>query len=124
MKRLQQLVASVSGISLLAPAAALAQTVGTGGTTKVCDFVNRILSLVGVFGTIVLILAFLILLYAAFLFITSGGSEETAKQARSYLIYALIGLAVAFLAIFADDIIVQLFGSGTFFNQCLTPVLQ
>lgn len=128
MKRLQQFVApAFGGIAALTPVAALAQgsTVGTGGTTTVCAFVNNIFSLVGVFGTILLVLALIVLLYAAFLFITGGGNEETTKKARSLLIYSLIGLAIAFLAIFADDIITQLFGNvGKFLNQCGTAVLQ
>lgn len=127
MKRLQQFIAPVGGgIAALAPIAALAQGtgVGTGGTTTLCGFVNNIFSLVGVFGTILLILALVVLLYAAFLFITAGGNEETTKKARTFLIYSLIGLAVAFLAIFADDIVTQLFGNvGKFLNQCGIGVL-
>ncbi len=114
------------GIGALLPAVVLAQTVGTrGNTDKLCELINNLFSLVGVFGTIILILALVILLYAAFLFVTSGGNEEQTKQGRDFLLYALIGLAVAFLAVFADDIVVQLFTrSGTFLNQCLTVVLQ
>lgn len=115
----------LGGIGVLIPVVAAAQTVGTtGNTAKLCELITNIFSLVGVFGTIILMLAFLILLYAAFLFVTSGGNEEQTKQGRQYLLYALIGLAVAFLAVFADNIVVQLFtSSGTFLNQCLTPVL-
>lgn len=128
MRHLRQLIAPISGISIFAPAAALAQgtPVGTGGTTTLCSFVNNVFSLVGVFGTILLILALIVLLYAAFLFITSGGNEETTKKGRSLLIYSLIGLAIAFLAIFADDLITQLFSGsvGKFLNQCGTTPFQ
>lgn len=115
MKRLpQQLIAvAVSGISTLIPAVALAQ----GAVTQLCDIIDNATTLIGVFGTIILILAFIVLLYAAFLFITGGGNEETTKKARTLLIYSLIGLAVALLAIFADNIVQQLFG-GTFLEGC------
>lgn len=101
-------------MSLLAPAAALA--VG-GQVTQLCTIIGNATTLIAVFGTIILIIAFIFLLYAAFLFITSGGSEETTKKARSLLIFSLIGLAVALLAIFADDILKQLFG-GSFLEGC------
>lgn len=113
IKRLPQLVALISGISIMAPAAALAQ----GSVTQLCTIIDNATTLIAVFGTIILIIAFIVLLYAAFLFITSGGNEETTKKARSLLIYSLIGLAVALLAIFADNIVQQLFG-GTFLQGC------
>lgn len=112
------------GIGALLPAAAFAQTVqplGGGGTGTLCTIINNLFSLVGVFGTIVLIIALAVILYAAFLFVTSGGNEEQTKQGRTFLLYGLIGLAVAFLAIFADEIITELFpvtGGASFIGQC------
>ncbi len=47
---------------------------------------------------ILLVVAVIFLIYAAFLYLTSGGDEEKTKKARSYIIYAVIALAVGILA--------------------------
>ena len=57
------------------------------------------------------ILAVLIFIYVAFLYLTSGGSEEKVKKAKTMLIYALIALVVAFLASGFETII------GTFLTN-------
>lgn len=113
-------------VGAAAPFIALAQggVLGTGQPTKICEIVKNLFSLVGVFGTIVMILAFAFLLYSAFVFITSAGNEEKIKTARQLIIYSLVGLAVAFLAVFADDIVVQLLPGGSFINQCAAAVFQ
>ena len=48
--------------------------------------------------SIVMILAILFMLVAAFLFLTAGGSPEKIATARQMLTYAVIGIAVALLA--------------------------
>jgi len=50
-----------------------------------------------VFG-FVLILAVIMVLYAAFLFLSSGGDSAKVTRARSALVWGLVGVAVAFLA--------------------------
>ncbi len=73
----------------------------TGGICKdagvVCliDFVNTIGDWIfaGLLAIVVIILFF-----AGFQFITAGGSPEGVMAARSKIIYAIVGLAVAFLA--------------------------
>jgi len=47
---------------------------------------------------IILALAVVLLLYAAFLWMTAGGDETKVATARKCLIYALVGIGVAFLA--------------------------
>lgn len=91
-----------------------------GGTQTACDLVSRLATIVGLFGSIVLIVAFAILLYASYLFITGGANEEARKQAKTVLIWALVGLAVAFLATLADDIVRQLVG-GNISEACPRP---
>ena len=44
------------------------------------------------------VLATIVVLWAAFLFMTSGGSQTRVTQARQTLLYAIIGLAVLMLA--------------------------
>jgi len=47
---------------------------------------------------LLLAVALIFILIAAFQFLTSGGSPETVAKARQTLLYAVIGIAVAFLA--------------------------
>ena len=103
----------LSALVSILPVIAFAQ----GNVSTLCNIIGNVANLVAVFGTIILIIAFVVLLYAAFLFITGAGNEEAIKKAKSFIIYALIGLAVALLAIFADDILMQLFG-GNFLQGC------
>ena len=63
--------------------------------TGVESFINKIAS--WVFGFF-LALVIIFIVYAAFLFLTSGGDDEKVKTAKNYVIYAVIALAVALLA--------------------------
>ncbi len=47
---------------------------------------------------ILLLLAVIFIVYAAFLYLTSGGDEDKTKTAKNYIIYAVIAIAVAILA--------------------------
>jgi threonine/homoserine/homoserine lactone efflux protein len=47
---------------------------------------------------ILLLAAVVFLIYAAFLYLTSGGDEEKTKKAKSYVIYAVIAIAIGLLA--------------------------
>ncbi len=61
--------------------------------------VTGIIGTVGnwMFG-IILALAVIFILYAAFLYLTSGGDEEKVGTAKKYLVYAIIAVAVAVLS--------------------------
>jgi hypothetical protein len=47
---------------------------------------------------ILLLIAVLMIIIAAYLFVTAGGNPETIGKARNWLIYALVGIAIAVLA--------------------------
>jgi len=59
-------------------------------------------------GGIILGIAVIMIIYAAFTFLTAGGSEEKLTTARNTLIYALVGVIVALLA-FALPAVVRTF---------------
>ncbi len=59
----------------------------------------------GWFGLIVLGVSVIMILYAAFQFLTAGGDAEKVTSARNTLIYALVGIAVALLAYGAPNFI-------------------
>lgn len=58
-----------------------------------------------IFGTIIMAISVIMILYAALMFLTAGGDGEKITSARSTLIYALIGVAVALLAYVLPNII-------------------
>lgn len=55
------------------------------------DFVNWFAAIIGILGI-------LIMLWAAFLYMTAGGDEEKVGKAKSTLLYGLLGVAIAILA--------------------------
>jgi hypothetical protein len=92
----------VSAVAL--PFAAAAAGAGVGGfdaysladsAYNVSSLIDQILSYV--FG-ILIVVAVALILYAAFLYMTAGGSDDNIAAAKKYIIYAVIGLAIAFLA--------------------------
>ncbi|OGY60389.1 MAG: hypothetical protein A3B23_01765 [Candidatus Colwellbacteria bacterium RIFCSPLOWO2_01_FULL_48_10] len=68
-------------------------------------FINKIFGLM--FGLIIA-LATVFLLYAAFLYVTSRGDEEKVDNAKNIIIYAVIALVIAAIA-YAVPTIVQSF---------------
>ncbi len=109
----RKILAYVSASTVTAmPMVAWAQVQTVSG---LCEIFFRI---VRTFSGVVFAVAVLMLLWAAFLFITQGGNEEKVKTARNYLIYALIGLAIATLAFFGDDIIINLTRGTRSFGEC------
>ncbi len=47
---------------------------------------------------VVIALAVIFIIYAGFLYLTSGGDEKKTETAKKYIIYAIIGIAIALLA--------------------------
>lgn len=103
--------ALVSSVSLMAPLAVFADLGG------VCDVAKLVSQFVQVFAFIVFVLAIAAILYAGFLFLTSGGNEEKVKSGRSALIWGLIGIAVALFATYAIDFVITIVG-GTDIRSC------
>jgi len=79
-----------SGLNSLSPS----NSCGTGQAS-----VNNIVaSVTKLISYIVGAVAVLVIIFAGFRFITSGGSNENTNSARNMILYAIIGLAVAVLA--------------------------
>ena len=62
-------------------------------------------------GIVLMGLSVLMVLYAAFLFITGGGNEDKIGTARKVLIFALIGVAVALLAYAIPTLVSSIFSN-------------
>lgn len=87
-------------VSLLLPMAASAALPTTCG-----GLISTLNTIAGSLSAIIFTIAVLVLLYSAFLFLTGGGNEERQTSARNFLIYAIIGLAVALFAFVLPNIV-------------------
>jgi threonine/homoserine/homoserine lactone efflux protein len=103
LKKISGAISTALILTSVLPAIALAQ-VG-GGVQPPAPVITTYGGLIGIIKTatnwlfgILLVAAVIFLIYAAFLFLTSGGDEEKTKKARQYIIYAVIALAVGILA--------------------------
>lgn len=101
----------VLGTLVLAPGIAFAQI------THICDIINIVDTAATWFGIFVFIVGMMAVLYAALLYMTAAGNEETIKKAHTVLVYALIGIAVALLATSAASIVQKTVG-GEITTDC------
>lgn len=85
-------------VSAVTPGQIPGPIVQTVGPTSVTGWVDVLITVVRWIYTIIFIVAVLFILLAAFHFITSKGDPETTKKAKSELLYAVVGIAVALLS--------------------------
>ena len=84
---------------VIAPNTLNAVNIGaTGPISGTGDLVSKIIALLNWFAWFVGLIAVVMGLYAGILFITAAGDSGKLEQARSILLYAIIGIAVAVLA--------------------------
>lgn len=70
----------------------------TTNITSSTTLITTIESIIQWFAILVLVLAVIFFLYAAFLFITAGGSDDKIGQAKHILIYGVVGIIVAIIS--------------------------
>lgn len=70
----------------------------TGKLTDIKNVAGKIDYIAGIIFGILISLSIVLVLYAAFLYVTDGGSGERVKQAHQVLTYAVVGIIVALLA--------------------------
>ncbi|KPJ55219.1 hypothetical protein AMJ47_01820 [Parcubacteria bacterium DG_72] len=92
---MKKVLTSAATISLLAiPALALAQ----GAAAPYVDIFTALATLIDYLFWLLLIVAVVFLIIAAFTFITASGDPTRVEKARNFVLYALIGIAVAVAA--------------------------
>ncbi len=79
---------------LIAPALASAQVL-QGGGSQITGVLDRVTN--WIFG-ILMLGAVIVILIAAFTFLTAAGDAEKVKTARNYIVYALVAIVVAFVS--------------------------
>jgi len=80
---------------LAVPLIGLAQAAGAAPTLDIMDVLDRITNWL---FTILLIIAAIFIIIAAYFFVTAQGDPEKTKKARDFVLYALVGVLVAFCA--------------------------
>lgn len=96
----EKIIALTSISLLLVPVVALAQPPETlpAVVTTPGDIIRIIETVANWLFVILLAVALIFILIAAYQFLTSGGDPTRVAAARQNLLYALVGIAVAFLA--------------------------
>ncbi|MFY9462458.1 MAG: hypothetical protein WAP51_04635 [Candidatus Sungiibacteriota bacterium] len=74
---------------------------------SVQDVINLVNAIAGWFETIIFAIAIIMILVAAFQFLTAAGNEEKVSTARKSLIWGLVGIAVALFARVAKDFVLS-----------------
>ena len=110
------LLSSLFAGALIAPTLALAQITtvqtATPGVRSFEGFLAIFNQLINWLFTILLVLAVIFIIIAAFKYLTAGGEEENIKKAHKMIIMAVVAIAVAFLAQGVSFIVGQLLRSG------------
>ena len=101
------------GLALL-PFLALAQVGQVPGPlitspTDISALITRILNWI---AGIIITIALIMLLFAAFMYLTAGGSEDRVGKAKNYLLYAIIGIVVALIAFSVQPFITTILRRG------------
>ncbi|MDX1608109.1 MAG: hypothetical protein R3251_02785 [Candidatus Spechtbacterales bacterium] len=68
-----------------------------GNNALICGF-SLVKWVTNILFVVIIAVAILLFAYAAFLFVTAGDNEEKKTRARTFLIWAIVGLIVASLA--------------------------
>lgn len=75
-----------------------APSVPTVGELSYCDLMEKIMNIAGWMYGLLMVLGVVFVLYAAFLYLISQGSDERISSAKKVLIYAIVALVIAVLA--------------------------
>jgi len=88
----------LSFVALAAAGSVVATALPTGGPTTVAATVKLVTDIAGWIFGIFLTVAVIFIIFAAFQFVTAGGSSEKVSEARQKLLWAAVGIGVALLS--------------------------
>lgn len=83
---------------LLLPVVGLAQEEADVTVPEDIDVLDVMKNIVDWLFVVLLIFAAIMIVVAAYMFVTAAGNPETVAKARTFVIYALVGVAVAAVA--------------------------
>src|SRR3989344_452808 len=115
LRKVRSLLVSSIAVSYLVPVVTFAQTlppfVSRGFGSPEQGVEKLVVRIGNFFGFAILAIAVIMILIAAFNFLTGGGNEEKITAARNYLIYALVGVGVALLAFWLPTVVGNVIGT-------------
>lgn len=79
---------------------------------QISQLVDILVSIVRWIYIIFFIVAGMMILFAAFTYLTAGGDEEKIKNAKNQIIYAVVAIIVALLAFSLDRIVATFVAAG------------
>lgn len=82
---------------------------GEAGVKDIGDLPDFIVQTVRIFLTVVVVIAVVMVIWGGFLYITSAGEEDRAKQGKRTILYALIGLVLIGLAAIIVNFVIVAF---------------
>lgn len=115
MKTLKRIKTGVVTVALMgSPLLAMAQTNpgSVTGLTSVGGVLGLFLAILGLVTTIFWIVAVAMILYAAFLYLTAGGSDDKVATANKTLFRAVIAIVIALVATSIPYLVRSVLGGG------------
>lgn len=110
----KHLITAAVALTLLTPLLVSAQTIGginpvppAPETTNIATIMTTVLN--WAFGLLI-VLAALFIIWAAFLYLTSGGDSEKTEKATKFIVFAVVAIVVAALARAVVFIVRQIVG--------------
>lgn len=96
---MKKVIASLALVSLLVIPVVVLANAATAPTLKICCGAGTVMDrIVNWLFTILLVVAAVFIIIAAYTFVTASGDPDKVKKARDFVLYALIGVLVAFCA--------------------------
>ena len=112
MKKLLKNV-SILAITLLPNAALAAITVPAPSNLSTESISNTVGSIIGVAATILGVIALGIIVYGGFLWMTSGGNEESVANAKKIMVAGIIGIIIVVMAYAITTFIMSALAPGS-----------
>ena len=112
---LNKLVFGTFLVLSVAPALALAQVTVVGPpttTTTIEALLTKVCVIVNIMFTVLLIAAVIMVIFAAFKYLTAGGEAEKVTEANHDILYAAIAVAIGIFAKVVPVIVANFFTTG------------
>lgn len=106
-------VAASVALRLTLAVANAQQTIPSSGVTTVDQLGQVLCNVIGYFFWIVIVISVIMVLVAAFQYVTAGDDTEKTSKARKTITYAAIGIAVALLAESIPSIVSDFFSGAS-----------
>lgn len=114
-KNLALRAAAAAGMLGASVSSALAQIENLSPRTDirgVVTFKSTITTIVNSFVGLVAVVAAIMLVYGAYLYVTAGANEDHAKKGKTVVVYAIIGIIVGALVYAIVNVATGLIGAG------------